>query len=216
MASDLSAEGRLVNHMHTQACCTPTSPASSRGGIESRSGSNTCAKIRTKTLEILRTLGSLPSCASAVKHVLLGAFASLCEAKTGAADGHDEDMRHAENHARPCGSNVDQSAQTGAARKTLVWNASACQQALAATLLLGGALDTLFLRGNSVGESAAGSAIISLHEDVIEAFLQACVAVFAADWGSLGMTGEILRARMIKSLWELLSCEVRVCVHVCV
>jgi hypothetical protein len=81
--------------------------------------------------------------------------------------------------------------------------------ALAPILAVGGAMDALFLRG-SLCEDAKYAGTL-LRNDVMDAFMGACESVLAADWKRYCMLGDMIRARMIKALWELLAPEVCTC-----
>jgi hypothetical protein len=152
-----------------------------------------------------------------VQNALLAAFTGLCthfsECNTSANssmcehdDGaeHDADSAQQQVGARTCENR--RFSESSAVKGFL--------PALAPILAVGGALDALFLRGN-LSEDAE-YATTSLRDDVMDAFLRACDVVFAADVGGMCILGDMIRARMMKALWELLTPQVRVRLCACV
>jgi hypothetical protein len=163
-----------------------------------------CLAMRAKAVSLLRDLATAPCTANEVQDALLAAFTRMC------------------TH---CSKHKTTQANSGITCAGVAGNASVHAQvhaestavrgflpALAPTLAVGGVLDALFLRAN-VSEEDVKYASTWVRHDVMDAFLRACDLVFAADWdwgGGMCMLGAMMRTRMIKALWELLTPQVSI------
>jgi hypothetical protein len=193
--------------------CTEHNSAST-----SRQRSGACLALRSKAVALLREFAAAPRTAQTVQSVLIATFSALrdCISNTRAtrqnSPAHETSVQEKKNVSmctdprRYDSDGVEPSPTTS----------EACLRALAPILAVGGALDALFLR-DSVHEDAKYAPTL-LCDDVMVAFLCACDAVCAAEWEQgMCVVGGMMRARMLKALWEILTPQVCVlCVCVCV
>jgi hypothetical protein len=68
--------------------------------------------------------------------------------------------------------------------------ATVLQPVIASILVVGGALDVLSARRTSAAQPH--QLAVPVRQDVGDAFLHACESVFQAEWGALGLLGEML------------------------
>jgi hypothetical protein len=203
----LSPEYNLfVTHAHSPSSWRALpSTVTWAGAFQRIKRSRACLALRSKAMSQLGALATSPCAANGVQDALLAAFVVLSDivSSSSSSKADDADHRMGILHIRKkktvSGVSVyrDRDEAIGPSRLLSV---------LAPTLVVGGALDVLFLRAN-LGEEATYVGT-SLRNDVMDAFVRACDSVLAADWEHMPVLGEMMRARMTKALWELLASQV--------
>ncbi len=166
-------------------------------------------------MSLLRDIAAAPSTSDSVQNVLLESFTAL-RSIVGATAVQDSRTHMGDNHDGEPPKHTRAILKAHKAKHSLMGSLSAKKMLptlLAPILVVGGALDALFLRATTSPRVLAEHAPAMLRDDVMDAFLEACDCVLRSDWRDMCMLGEMMRARVTKALWELLASQV--CMSLC-